>query len=145
MWIKTHRSDRAYAQTDLRLCWSHIPHCWKSHVEAHLIGCSGSEASYFVFTYTTGSGKTGHSCSLACSIADHLRHKYPFHLGLACFISLVNGLESDFSPTLMALRLLHRNVNSMIDSNHDIKASNQDTKSHSVTLPYVARAFLSKT
>ena len=21
-----------YAQADLRLCWSHIPHCWKSHV-----------------------------------------------------------------------------------------------------------------
>ena len=20
------------AQADLRLCWSHIPHCWKSHV-----------------------------------------------------------------------------------------------------------------
>ena len=25
-------SDCAYAQADLRLCWSHIPHCWKSHV-----------------------------------------------------------------------------------------------------------------
>ena len=28
-------SDSAYAQADLRLCWSHIPHCWKSHVAAH--------------------------------------------------------------------------------------------------------------
>ena len=27
-------SDCAYAQADLRLCWSHIPHCWKSHVAA---------------------------------------------------------------------------------------------------------------
>ena len=26
----------AYAQADLRLCWSHIPHCWKSHVVAHI-------------------------------------------------------------------------------------------------------------
>ena len=25
-----------YAQADLRLCWSHIPHCWISHVLAHL-------------------------------------------------------------------------------------------------------------
>ena len=23
-------------QADLRLCWSHIPHCWKSHVVAKL-------------------------------------------------------------------------------------------------------------
>ena len=27
-------SDCAYAQADLRLCWSHIPHCWKSHALA---------------------------------------------------------------------------------------------------------------
>ena len=27
-------SDCAYAQADLRLCWSHIPHCWKSYVTA---------------------------------------------------------------------------------------------------------------
>ena len=24
-----------YAQADLRLCWLHIPHCWKSHALAH--------------------------------------------------------------------------------------------------------------
>ena len=24
-------SDCVYAQSDLRFCWSHIPHCWKSH------------------------------------------------------------------------------------------------------------------
>ena len=30
-------SDCAYAQADLRLCWSHIPHCWKSHVTAHIL------------------------------------------------------------------------------------------------------------
>ena len=23
------------AQAGLNLCWSHIPHCWKSHVTAH--------------------------------------------------------------------------------------------------------------
>ena len=30
-------SDCAYAQADLRLCWSHIPHCWKSHALAQII------------------------------------------------------------------------------------------------------------
>ena len=29
-------SDWAYVQADLRLCWSHIPYCWKSHVAAQL-------------------------------------------------------------------------------------------------------------
>ena len=29
-------SDCAYAQADLRLCWSFIPHCWKSHALAHI-------------------------------------------------------------------------------------------------------------
>ena len=28
-------ADCAYAQADRRLCWSHIPHCWKSHALAH--------------------------------------------------------------------------------------------------------------
>ena len=26
----------AFTQANLRLCWSHIKHCWKSHVAAHL-------------------------------------------------------------------------------------------------------------
>ena len=30
-------SDCAYAQADLRLCWSHKPHCWKSHATAHML------------------------------------------------------------------------------------------------------------
>ena len=29
-------SDCAYAQADLRFCWSHRAHCWKSHVAAQL-------------------------------------------------------------------------------------------------------------
>ena len=29
-------SDCTYAQAGLSLCWSHIPHCWKSHVAAQL-------------------------------------------------------------------------------------------------------------
>ena len=30
-----HWSDCAYAQAGLSLCWSHIPHCWKSYVASH--------------------------------------------------------------------------------------------------------------
>ena len=30
-------SDCAYAQADLRLCWSHKPHCWKYHFAAHIL------------------------------------------------------------------------------------------------------------
>ena len=30
-------SDCTYAQADLRLCWSHIPHCWKSYAGAHVL------------------------------------------------------------------------------------------------------------
>ena len=29
-------SDCAYAQAGLRHCWSHIPHCWKSHALAQI-------------------------------------------------------------------------------------------------------------
>ena len=29
-----------YAQADLKLCCSHIPHCWKSHVAAQLLWMS---------------------------------------------------------------------------------------------------------
>ena len=34
------------AKADLRLCWSHIPHCWKAHVTAQL--CQSAEHSYHV-------------------------------------------------------------------------------------------------
>ena len=30
-------SDCAYAQADLSICWSHIQHCCKSHVAAHIL------------------------------------------------------------------------------------------------------------
>ena len=30
-------SECVYAQANLRLCWSHIPYCWKSHALAHII------------------------------------------------------------------------------------------------------------
>ena len=33
---QTAHMRRLYAQADLRLCWSHIPHCWKSHVTAQV-------------------------------------------------------------------------------------------------------------
>ena len=36
-------SDCAYAQADLRLCWSHIQHCWKSHVAAQMDTLTNNE------------------------------------------------------------------------------------------------------
>ena len=45
-------SDCAYAQADLRLCWLHIPDCWKSHRAAH-ISCeylSFHEAQFSYFS-----------------------------------------------------------------------------------------------
>ena len=30
-------SDCTYVQADLRLCWSHIPHCWKCHVTTQIL------------------------------------------------------------------------------------------------------------
>ena len=36
-------SDCAYAQADLRLCWWHIPHCWKSHALSHIVILVGGE------------------------------------------------------------------------------------------------------
>ena len=35
-------SDCTYAQADRRPCWSHIPHCWKSHAQAHFISKLGA-------------------------------------------------------------------------------------------------------
>ena len=32
-------SECAYAQADLSLCWSHIPHCWKYHVATQMYRC----------------------------------------------------------------------------------------------------------
>ena len=43
-------SDCAYEQADLRLCWSHIPHCWKSHVTAWyfiIFMCVAFTCTYF--------------------------------------------------------------------------------------------------
>ena len=42
-------SDWAYAQAGLSLCWSHIPHCWKSFVAAHMstTPSKGGHINYF--------------------------------------------------------------------------------------------------
>ena len=42
-------SDWAYVQADLRLSWSHIPHCWKSHALAHFIG--SDKQTFWAQTY----------------------------------------------------------------------------------------------
>ena len=41
-------SDCAYAQADLRFCWSQKPHCWKSHALAHITFCRILILSYWI-------------------------------------------------------------------------------------------------
>ena len=36
-----------YAQADLRLCWSHIPYCWKSHALAQIIYADPSDYTIY--------------------------------------------------------------------------------------------------
>ena len=33
----TSKGSDQYAQAGLSLCWSHIPHCWKSHATAQMM------------------------------------------------------------------------------------------------------------
>ena len=42
-----------FAQADLSLCWSHIPHCLKSHALAHNYECIGESSN----KYTVDLGK----------------------------------------------------------------------------------------
>ena len=53
-------SDCAYAQADLRLCWSHIPHCWKSHALAQMLKRlqdTSLETLLNIFNYIWTTGK----------------------------------------------------------------------------------------
>ena len=43
--------DCAYAQAGLSLCWSHIPHRWKSHVAAHM--CNYARWPYEEYSWWT--------------------------------------------------------------------------------------------
>ena len=60
--------DCAYAQADLRLCWSLIPHCWKPHVAAHMY------IEYWLYSNPVLSGrserKTNYLLMQAKSIAE---------------------------------------------------------------------------
>ena len=46
--------QKAYAQADLRFCWSHIPHCRKSHAAAQLFYAQAQETlmlTSILYTY----------------------------------------------------------------------------------------------
>ena len=58
------RSDFTYAQADLRLCWSHLSHCWKSHVVAHI----------YVYVYL--GGRQGKLPCLAFEVFDFFDEKW---------------------------------------------------------------------
>ena len=58
----------AYAQADLRLYWSHIPHCWKSHVTAKLWSIIVPKDSFI----------------LVNSVEPDVTWYAAFHLGIHC-------------------------------------------------------------
>ena len=64
-------SDCAYAQADQRLCLSHIPHCWKSHVAANFMWLVILWYSHGIFVW--GSDKTQKSCLLQISTLNFKR------------------------------------------------------------------------
>ena len=54
----------AYAQADLILCWSHKPHCWKSHVAALMYFASFSVCNtYFSFFFER---RSSYICHTVC-------------------------------------------------------------------------------
>ena len=50
-------SDCAYVQAGLSLCWSHIPHCWKSHAAAHIIAQESKPCIFDFFRFFRRSKK----------------------------------------------------------------------------------------
>ena len=65
-------SDCAYAQADLRHCWSHIPHCWKSHALAHF-----SYEILFISLLTSKDGQVSTCVESAFQfIDDHHYHVF---------------------------------------------------------------------
>ena len=70
-------SDCAYAQASLSLCWSHIPHCWKSHVAAHtmthLLELSWNKISRFFAPFS--------DAKIHISETDRVIYSSSFHKG----------------------------------------------------------------
>ena len=72
--------DCAYAQADLKLFWSHIPHCWKSHVAIHFFLRFFSSSSVlledtFGYDKTTASNINGvlyDTALILCPISGHI-------------------------------------------------------------------------
>ena len=60
-----------FAKTDLRLCWSHIPHCWKPHVPAQ--SCISSlENRLLLYASNKGTDQPLHQCSLISTFVVRL-------------------------------------------------------------------------
>ena len=56
-------SGCAYAQAGLRLCWSHIPNCWKSHALAHFFSKSiRSSSGQAIFNFRKFQRNKGECC-----------------------------------------------------------------------------------
>ena len=89
-------------QVGLTNCWSHIPHCWKSHVTAHICiayMCSLDLTFTYVNTLCIGGLKTlarlriyrdsSESSLLAVAISSPFNHKKTVKLRSVCTSSAV--------------------------------------------------------
>ena len=91
-------------QADLRLCWSHIPHCWNFHVAAKFNLCTLIWRSDFVSFFTIfstgkdGVGKEYYSidCILFLLKNVHLAHPLYVREAAVSWHTYVIGLVNPF-------------------------------------------------
>ena len=87
----------AYAQAGLSLCWSHIPHGWKSHATAKMIHVLNSEMfshSLYVFQFVV--------CNSECTERWNVYIHYIQVSRCCCFVLLNLSCVKDF-PNLISM------------------------------------------
>ena len=87
----------AYAQADLRLCWLHIPHCWKSHVAAHIF----TYYKLYAHLIRTSSGRVAQS--VTCLTTDACLTAYP---GAACLIPVRSNTFVEIDHEIISMVIL---------------------------------------
>ena len=86
----------AYEQAGLSLCWSHNPHCWKSHVAVHFIMCRLPTL------------KPGEQCQLETCKQSLLESAYNF--GTKLFLLVLLKVLWTFKKTFFKLLLIEKPV-----------------------------------
>ena len=109
-------SDCAYAQADLRLCWSHMTHCWKPHALAHLgiCICRSSPETKVQLLPIFFSSKISRRRLLKCVCLSAHPSLCPFicmsvQLSIDALRGYVYFVNSSYSFILIFLKLCERN------------------------------------